>query len=331
MVRQKGGLLRKEGASPSNLTHPHASLSLLPPPPTVSQVFPCSPSMARLCYCCRDASCPPPASVVNAHRLLELDLPVVPLQDWIAFEQNQRASIVALPVAALQPPPARAAATLIAASPTPPARVAATLFAASPPPPPPVLATVAVASQPPPARAAATLVAAFPTPPAPVLATLVASSQPPPARAAATLATASLPPPAVDMTAVATTVTNTDERLAELERAHEENEREKENYRVASTLLFKPNSTGVIPLSVPPEMAQRLARHFQLHWQDGKLKLGNTYAYGYNQYGKTLAQHNSKQQQHDTLLLTHGLLPQARRNLPCFQKMDEYLVSRLQV
>ena len=100
---------------------------------------------------------------------------------------------------------------------------------------------------------------------------------------------------------------------------------------VASTLLFKPNSTGVIPLSVPPEMAQRLARHFQLHWQDGKLKLGNTYAYGYNQYGKTLAQHNSKQQQHDTLLLTHGLLPQARRNLPCFQKMDEYLVSRLQV
>ena len=301
MVRQKGGLLRKEGASPSNLTHPHASLSLLPPPPTVSQVFPCSPSMARLCYCCRDASCPPPASVVNAHRLLELDLPVVPLQDWIAFEQNQRASIVALPVAALQPPPARAAATLIAASPTPPARVAATLFAASPPPPPPVLAT------------------------------LVASSQPPPARAAATLATASLPPPAVDMTAVATTVTNTDERLAELERAHEENEREKENYRVASTLLFKPNSTGVIPLSVPPEMAQRLARHFQLHWQDGKLKLGNTYAYGYNQYGKTLAQHNSKQQQHDTLLLTHGLLPQARRNLPCFQKMDEYLVSRLQV
>ena len=133
------------------------------------------------------------------------------------------------------------------------------------------------------------------------------------------------------MTAVATTVTSTDERLAELERAHEENEREKENYRVASTLLFKPNSTGVTPLSVPPEMAQRLARHFQLHWQDGKLKLGNTYAYGYNQYGKTLAQHNSKQQQHDTLLLTHGLLPQARRNLPCFQKIDEYLVARLQV
>ena len=62
--------------------------------------------------------------------------------------------------------------------------------------------------------------------------------------------------------------------------------------------------------------------HLQAHWKGGKLKLCTEYAYGYNQYGKTLATHDENKQKEDTLLLTHALLPQVRRSLPGFDEMD---------
>ena len=99
----------------------------------------------------------------------------------------------------------------------------------------------------------------------------------------------------------------------------------------AVSLLLRPDSTGVEPLAVPPQMAERAARHLQEHWRDGKLELGSTYAYGYNEYGKTLTEHNKKQQQLETLLLSHSLLPQTRRCVPGFKEIEDYLASYLQV
>jgi hypothetical protein len=132
-------------------------------------------------------------------------------------------------------------------------------------------------------------------------------------------------PPATDKS---TAIAN---ELAKLKSAQMELESANANYRMAATLLLRPDSTGVEPLAVPPQMAERAARHLQEHWRDGKLELGSTYAYGYNEYGKTLTEHNKKQQQLETLLLSHSLLPQTRRCVPGFKEIEDYLASYLQV
>ena len=76
--------------------------------------------------------------------------------------------------------------------------------------------------------------------------------------------------------------------------------------------------------------ANSVALHLQSEWRDGKLKLGSTYAHGYNTYGKTLEPHDGRQQKLGTLLLTPSLLPHARRHIQGFLRMERHLRSELQ-
>lgn len=102
------------------------------------------------------------------------------------------------------------------------------------------------------------------------------------------------------------------------------------NRQLEPLLHTGPNASGVMPTSVPEDMADACAAFLRENWTSDKLMLGDHDAcLGYHNYFKTLRPHDPGQQALSTLLFPNQLLEATRNHLPGFAAMEGVLAQWL--
>jgi len=95
------------------------------------------------------------------------------------------------------------------------------------------------------------------------------------------------------------------------------------NRQLEPLLHTGPNASGVMPTSVPEDVASACAAFLREKWTGDQLKLGDGHAcLGYHSYFKTLRPHDPGQQALSTLMFTNDLLAKTREHLPGFASME---------
>ena len=110
-----------------------------------------------------------------------------------------------------------------------------------------------------------------------------------------------------------------------------EEQRQAQFNLVHEPMLAEGDPSGVVPLSLSAEDASACAAYLRTEWVKGRLRLPNGQScLGYSSYGKTLSDHDSKQQRLHTLLMTNTLLPIIRQAVPGFERLELELAHWLQ-